>query len=89
MPKYQYRITLNCGEVVKSIAGEMTDDEKEQSLELMEYAAKGEIKYFKFMRDTGNMVIISKDALNNAKYFELAEVDDNVPQPFVPTDGTE
>jgi hypothetical protein len=74
MPKYQYKVTLADGEVIRSISDVMTVQEQASALEILEYAAKDEINYFKFQRDTGGIIVISKEALRTARYFELVEV---------------
>jgi hypothetical protein len=43
-------------------------------MEILEFAAKDSINYFKFERDTGDMIVISKEALRTARYFELVEI---------------
>jgi hypothetical protein len=74
MPKYQYKVTLADGEVIRSISDVMTEKEQASALEILEYAAKDSINYFKFQRDTGGIIVISKEALRTARYFELVEV---------------
>lgn len=74
MAKFQIIITLNCGEKVKSEITELNNEEKNSFLEMMEYAAKDDLNYFKFQRDTGSVVYIPKEALRMAKTFEMVEV---------------
>lgn len=75
MAKFQIVVTLACGEKVKSQGAEYTQQEKQQTLELLEYASKDDLNYMKFTRDTGSVVYISKDALRAAKTFELVEIE--------------
>lgn len=74
MEKYQYQITLADGEVIRSISEAMNEKEYASSMEILEYAAKDALNYFKFRRDTGDEIIIGKESLRTARYFELVKV---------------
>jgi nicotinic acid phosphoribosyltransferase len=83
--KYQLVITLGTGEVVKSQVNESSADEYAAIQQMMEYAAKAELNYMKFRRDTGNLVYLSKETINTIRHIELVEF----PETKLPTDGTE